>query len=184
MEIFSSSLRYGAIARSLHWATVVLVVVAWLLGIFGDALPGKPAQAAGLFVHISAGLLVVLLTLLRLAWRGVDSSPDEDVASTALARWMLLAAKATHLALYGLLMVVPLVGIGVLFARGHALPVFGLFEIASPWSADRAFAHTVKEVHEWLAYALMAAAVLHAAAALLHHWVLHDRALLRMLPER
>jgi cytochrome b561 len=184
MKLFSSSQHYGAIALSLHWATVLLVAVAWLLGIFGDALPGKPAQAAGLFVHISAGLLVLLFTMLRLAWRGIDSSPDEDVASTALSRWLLLAAKATHLALYLLLIVVPLVGIGVQFARGNALPVFGLLQIASPWVADRAFAHTVKEVHEWLSHALMLAAVLHAAAALLHHWVLHDRTLFRMLPER
>lgn len=184
MKLFSSPRHYGAIARSLHWATVLLVVAAWLLGVFGDVLPGKPAQAAGLFVHISAGLLVVVLTALRLVWRGVDALPDEDVASTALSRGLSLAAKATHLSLYALLIVVPLVGIGVEFARGNALPVFGLFQMASPWTADRAFAHSVKEVHEWLAHALMLAAVLHAAAAMLHHWVLHDRTLLRMLPER
>ena len=184
MDIFSSSLRYGAIARSLHWATVLLVVVAWLLGIVGDALPGKPAQAIGLFVHMTAGLLVILLTAMRLVWRGVDSAPTEDVATTALARWTLLAARATHLCLYGLLIVAPLIGIGVQFARGHALPVFGLFEVASPWLADRAFANTLKEFHELLSHALMAVAFLHGAAAMLHHWVLHDRTLLRMLPER
>lgn len=184
MDIFSSSLRYGAIARLLHWATVLLVVAAWLLGVFGDALPGKPAQAAGLYVHIAAGLLVIVLTVLRLAWRGVDAAPTEDVATTALARWTLLAARAMHLCLYGLLIAAPLIGIGVQFARGHALPVFGLFEIVSPWPADRAYAHSLKEVHELLSHALVAVAFLHAAAAMLHHWVLHDRTLLRMLPER
>ncbi|MDB5501218.1 MAG: putative cytochrome [Tardiphaga sp.] len=182
MDIFSSSMRYGAIARALHWATVLLVVVAWLLGILGDALPGKPAQAAGLFVHISAGLLVVLLTAMRLAWRGVDSPPHADADGTALSRWLLLASRLTHIGLYTLLIVVPLVGISVQFARGNGLPIFGLFQVASPWVADRGFARTLKEIHELLAHTLMAMAVLHAAAALLHHWVLGDRTLLRMLP--
>jgi cytochrome b561 len=182
MDIFSSPLRYGALMRSLHWATVLLVVVAWLLGIIGDDLPGKAAQATGLFVHMSAGLLVILLTVMRLAWRGVDTVPSADVGHTALARGLLLVAKVTHIGLYVLLIVVPLVGIGVQFARGNGLPIFGLFQIASPWVADRPFARTVKEVHELLAHALMAVAVLHAAAALWHHLILRDRTLLRMLP--
>jgi cytochrome b561 len=182
MQILNSPGRYGAITQSLHWATVLLVVVAWLLGIGGDALPGKPAQAAGLFVHITAGLLVIVLTAMRLAWRGVDTVPSADVGDTALARGLLLVAKVTHIGLYVLLIVVPLVGIGIQFARGNSLPIFGLFQIASPWVADRPFARTVKEVHELLAHALMAVAVLHAAAALWHHWILRDRTLLRMLP--
>jgi len=184
MEIFSSSGRYGAIARGLHWVTVLLVVVAWLLGVGGDALPGKSAQAVGLFVHMSAGLLVVFLTVLRLAWRGIDAAAGDQVADSARARGLLLASRATHLGLYALLIVVPLVGIGVQFARGNALPIFGLFQVASPWPADRVFARNVKEVHEWLANTLMVVAVLHAAAALLHHWVLGDRTLHRMLPGR
>jgi len=184
MQIFSSSLRYGAIARSLHWVTVLLVIVAWLLGIGGDTLPGKPAQAAGLFVHITAGLLVIVLTVMRLLWRGVDSPPDAERGDGPYARWVLLAAKLAHLGLYGLLIVVPLVGIGVQFAHGNSLPLFGLYQIASPWFVDRAFARSLKEVHEWLANMLIVLAFLHAAAALLHHWVWRDRTLIRMLPGR
>jgi cytochrome b561 len=182
MQIFSSSLRYGAITQSLHWATVVLVIVAWLLGIGGDALPGKPAQAAGLFVHITAGLLVIILTVMRLVWRGVDSPPQVDMGNSPYARWVLLASKLAHLGLYVLLIVVPLVGIGVQFARGNGLPLFGLTQVASPWLADRAFARSLKEVHEVLAHLLIVLALLHAAAALLHHWVWGDRTLIRMLP--
>ena len=70
----------------------------------------------------------------------------------------------------------------VQFARGHALPLFGLGEIASPWPADRTFARSVKGVHELLANALIILALLHAAAALAHHWFLRDRTLRRMLP--
>ena len=62
------------------------------------------------------------------------------------------------------------------------LPVFGIFEIASPWMADRAFARSVKGVHELLANSLVILAGVHAAAALFHHWILRDRTLLRMIP--
>ena len=52
----------------------------------------------------------------------------------------------------------------------------------SPWPADRAFARNLKGIHEWLAHGLMALAALHAAAALVHHWVFKDGTLARMLP--
>jgi len=47
---------------------------------------------------------------------------------------------------------------------------------------DRAFARSVTEVHEILANALVILAGLHAVAALVHHWILRDRTLARMLP--
>jgi cytochrome b561 len=74
------------------------------------------------------------------------------------------------------------VGITAQFADGDALPVFGLFEIASPWAKNHQFAETVEEVHEFLANALVIVAVVHTAAALAHHWLLRDRTLTRMLP--
>ena len=87
-----------------------------------------------------------------------------------------------HFALYVLLFAVPIAGIVLQFARGDSLSIFGMVDIGSPWPRDRAFAESVKGVHELLAHALLAAAGLHAAAALVHHWVFRDRTLVRMLP--
>ena len=89
---------------------------------------------------------------------------------------------ATVLPLYGLLVVVPAFGIALQFAQGHSLPLFGLGEIPSPWLADKAFAHSVKEAHEILANLLVILAVFHMAAALVHHIVFGDNTLRRMLP--
>ena len=96
--------------------------------------------------------------------------------------WMDRAGQLAHYALYALPIAVPVVGIVVRFARGDALSVFGLPDIPSPWLADRAFAHSAKEVHEVLANALVILAGLHAAAAFVHHWIFRDRTLVRMLP--
>ena len=128
---------------------------------------------------------MIVLTVMRLLYRTADSSPsaaNTEFGNGSLAGWMGLGAKLAHLGLYLLLVAVPLVGIAVQFARGNPLPVFGLFDIASPWSADRAFARNLKGIHELLAHGLLALAALHAAAALVHHWVFKDRALTRMLP--
>lgn len=81
-----------------------------------------------------------------------------------------------------LLVAVPLLGIAVEFARGKGLPVFGLFEIATPWLADRTLARNLKGIHELLAHGLMALAGLHAVSALIHHWIFRDNTLVRMLP--
>ncbi|QWG14264.1 cytochrome b/b6 domain-containing protein [Bradyrhizobium sediminis] len=185
MQIFNSPTRYGAVAQSLHWLVVVLVILAWVLGVSDDLLPKGPAREAGLYIHITAGLLVIVLTFVRLLWRTVDPSPpaeSTEFGDWSFAGWMGLGAKLAHFGLYVLLVAAPLVGIAVQFARGNGLPVFGLFEIASPWPADRAFARDLKGIHELLSHGLLALAALHAAAALVHHWVFGDRTLTRMLP--
>jgi len=180
MYIRNTPEHYGLVTLALHWTTVILVVLAWGLGQGGDLLPAEGARAAGLFVHISAGLAVILLTVMRLLWRIVDPAPA--AIPTPFGVLGDFAAKLGHGLLYILLVVVPVTGIIVQFARGHALPVFGIVEIASPWAADRTFARSVMGAHELLANALMVIALLHALAALLHHWLLRDRTLRRMLP--
>jgi cytochrome b561 len=178
----NSSGGYGSILQMIHWTTVGLVIVAWLLGEFDDVFPKGAARAASLFVHISAGLLVLGILMLRLLWRLADPPPPME--HTVLGEWLDRAGRLTHHVLYALLIVVPISGITLQFARGNALPLFGVTEIVSPWTADRRFAHSVKDVHEVTANALVIIAAFHAAAALFHHWVLRDRTLIRMLPTR
>ena len=185
MQIFNSPKRYGLVAQGLHWTAVAFVVLAWTLGMLGDELPQGPSRALGLYVHTTAGLLVIALTVLRLLWRLVDPSPPADrtyFGEWLFADWVGLGAKLVHFLLYALLVAVPIVGIVLQFARGDSLPIFGIVEIASPWPRDRALAEGVKEIHELLAHGLLAVAGLHAGAALVHHWVFADRTLVRMLP--
>lgn len=180
MRLRNSTTHYGAVALGFHWTTVALVIIAWALGSFDDVLPRGPARSTGLFVHISAGITILAMLVVRLAWRVGDPPPPAE--STFLGVWADRAGRLAHIALYAMLIAVPVSGIMLQFARGNALPVFGLYEIASPWLADRPFARSVKEVHEVLANTLVMLAALHAGAALFHHWVLRDRTLLRMLP--
>ena len=180
MQLRNSQDSYGLIPQALHWAVVAAVILAWALGTFEDAFPKGPARAAALFVHISAGLAVIAFVVVRLLWRIGDPPPRPE--KTPLGTWMDRAGQLAHYALYALLIAVPVAGIVVQFARGDALPLFGLSDIPSPWLANRASARSAKEVHEVLANALVILAGLHAAAALVHHWIFRDRTLVRMLP--
>jgi cytochrome b561 len=180
MHLRNSVQSYGAIPMSLHWLTVALVVLAWFLGTFGDDLPRGSASNAGMFVHVTAGLFIIALLVVRVLWRVVDAPPPAE--TTPLGGWIEVAGKLTHLALYVLLAATPIIGIVLQFAHGDALPVFGFTEIASPWIKDREFVRSIKGIHEALAHALVILAVLHASAALIHHWIWHDRTLNRMLP--
>ena len=175
---------YGPIAKTLHWATVAFVIVAWALGTFGDELSEGRVRDTGLLVHIWIGLTVLVIAFVRIPWR--IANPPPKVLPTEFGKWLLEwtdpVSRVMHYVLYGLLVLVPLFGIALQFARGHSLPLFGLAEIPSPWLADKAFAHNLKEVHEVLANLLLILAAFHMTAALLHHIVFGDSTLRRMLP--
>jgi cytochrome b561 len=179
MQMRNSPAQYGAVSKSFHWMTVVLVILGWTLGYFHDDLPHAFHQLA-LVIHISIGLTVLVLVVSRLAWRTIDPPPASE--KTALGELAEFGARMVHFALYGLLLAIPVFGILVQFARGHALPIFGVFEIASPWVRDREFARAMIGWHGWLANGMMLLVLLHAVAALTHHFVLRDRTLARMLP--
>jgi len=182
MQVRNTAHRYGTIARTLHWGMAALVIMAWLIGTFGDDLPKGTARDTGLFVHLTVGLSVLVLVVVRAAWRLADPPPAPE--PSRLGIWGERGSRAAHYALYALLVAVPVVGIIVQFAGGHGLPVLGLLTIPSPWQADRALAHRIRDLHELMADALVILAGLHAAAALVHHMVLGDRTLTRMLPAR
>lgn len=179
MPLRNTSSAYGTVTKTLHWASVLLVLAGWAIGTLGDALP-RDGRASALYVHILAGLLVLVVLALRLIWRQVDTPPTPEQVPPGT--WALKLARLIHEALYVLLLLVPLSGIVVQFLRGDPLPIPGIGDIASPWLSNRATARAAKEVHEVLANVLFVTAAIHAAAALFHHWILRDRTLTRMLP--
>lgn len=172
--------RYSAPTQIFHWLTAVFVGAAWALGVLSGELPKGPARHMGEFAHVIFGELVVLLLIPRIVWRFVTPAPPPE--PTRLGMAAALIATAEQFAIYGLLLAVPAVGLVALFHGGEPLPLFGLYDIPSPWPKSRELKHYSKEIHELLAHALAALAGLHAAVALARHYLLKDRTLKRMLP--
>jgi len=127
MQLWNSPQNYGVIPRLLHWFTVALVILAWVLGTFGDELSRGSARSAGLFLHISAGLAVLALLVFRLVWRGIDRPPPPE--TTRFGNWLECLGKLTHVMLYALLAATPVVGVALQFARGDALPWFPIDQV-------------------------------------------------------
>jgi cytochrome b561 len=180
MQLTNSKAQYGAAPQILHWLTALFVICGWLLGTFLDDLPKGSVRSLGLVVHMTLGQFVVVFLIVRLIWRMTNPPPPPEPTRFG---WLQQAIAAfTHYVLYALLVAVPFMGILVQLKRGHALPLFGIWDLNSPWPVDRAMAKGLLQVHEYLADALLLLAGFHAAAALIHHYLFEDRTLLRMLP--
>lgn len=174
----ASELKYDGVSMALHWLTAALVITLWGLGQTLDFFPRGTPRLTALSVHMALGMLVGIVVLVRIGWR---SSAGRRLPA-ADEGWLSLLAKAAHYGLYVLLVLT--VAFGLARAWVHGLHVFDWFTFQRPAFATRAVIRTVSEVHSDLADLLVIVAALHAAAALMHHYVMRDSVLRRMLPRK
>lgn len=172
--------RYHTLSIGLHWLTLLLLIAVYACIELRELYPkgSEPRDALKMW-HFMLGLTVLGVTAVRLAARVVFAVPPITPAPPA---WQLLLAKVVHLALYALLIAMPLLGWSVLSAADKPIPFFGL-SLPALLSPDKDMARTLKEIHETigvLGYYLIG---LHAVAAVFHHHFMRDDTLLRILPE-
>ncbi len=172
--------RYGGTAIALHWLLAAALLASFVLGLWMVDLPLSPRRIRYYNWHKWAGVVILALSFVRLAWRLAHRPPPD----APMPAWQAAAAHATHVLMYALFFAVPLVGWAYSSAAGFPVVVFGVLPLPDFVAADKALAAQLKPWHGWLAYLLAAAALLHAAAALKHQWVDRDRLLARMWPER
>jgi cytochrome b561 len=171
-------LRYDRRTIALHWLTAVLVVALWIVGQTIDAFPKGTPRVLARSVHITTGVLLALVLTHRIWWRlsgGTRLPPAGTGRLDAIA-------SLTHRLLYVLLVATVVLGIANAWVRGDNL--FTLFTIPAFDPGNRALREQVEELHELAANTVLAVALLHAAAGLLHHYAWRDDVLRRMLPGR
>lgn len=179
MEFRNDAPRYDAVARALHWSVAALVLLQIAGGLVLEELPRRTALRSFAFdAHESVGVLVIALLALRIAWRATHAAPVDR-----LAGWQAVAARAAHVALYVLMVAVPLASYAMVDAKGYDVAVFG-FAGPDLLATDEALAKRLAALHERLAWALVALVAVHVAAAAWHRIVLRDDVLARMLPPR
>ncbi|GGJ25902.1 cytochrome b [Neoroseomonas lacus] len=170
---------HSAAARAMHWASAGLILVVFAAIWMPVDEASDTAYAVKLMVHRSAGVLVWLLTLVRLVRRGVGHSPALPMDVPRLQR---IAARLHAAALYLLLLAQPLFGLIASQAAGNTVRPFGLFAIPTLVARDRALAHACFGLHEAVATLLLVFIGAHVAAALHHHYLRRDGVLVSMLP--
>lgn len=181
MTLRNTTTRYGTLSIGLHWLMLLLIAAVYacmeLRGVFPKGSAGREAMKTW---HYMLGLSVLALVALRLVLAVTSPMPRIDPPP---GRWVSVASHLSHAALYLFMLLMPILGWLLLSGEGDPVPFFGL-ELPPLASADKAFAKSVKEVHETIGEAGYYLIGLHAAAALFHHYFKHDNTLTRMLPSR
>ena len=184
VNIFIDRLRntddsWGWVAILFHWLTAISVVAMFVLGLWMTGLSYYDTwYRTAPEIHKSTGVLLFLLTLVRLAWRGSGKVP---AAISSHGPFEKKAAHVMHLLLYLVLFCVMLSGYLISTADGRAVEVFKLFEIPAIIHGMDGQEDIAGDVHLALVILLIALVVIHAAAAIRHHVVDRDRTLKRML---
>lgn len=169
--------RYSTVAILLHWLMALLILITWTIALAVDDMPLSPARIAGVSWHKWLGTTVFFLVWLRLLWRLTHPAPKLEIAMPA---WQEKAMHWTHIALYLLMILTPVVGWLMSSAKGYTVNYFGLFELPDLVPQDKALGRFLKETHEVLANGLMLLVGLHILAALKHQFIDKDNLLARM----
>jgi cytochrome b561 len=172
--------RYDAVARTFHWLTAALILTALPIGLYCSFLePGTPVRRALLDIHKSLGLTVIWIIAFRILYRLIISAPPY---AQPLGRLVHGAARVAHLALYGIIIFMPVTGYIYSAAGGYSLPWFGLFQWPRLLAHNKDLAEFGETLHGYGAYALYALVAAHLGAVAWHRFVKKDKVLDRMLP--
>lgn len=162
--------RFTAVSRILHWLMAVLILAMLFIGI------GMVATVSGRYqllvsIHKPLGILILLLVVVRIANRLFNPPPP---LPRHLPAWQRLAAKASHLVLYALMLAMPLIGWGMLSAAGYPIVLYGPLHLPAILPHDAALYAALRSAHTLLAYLLFATILAHLGAALMHALIHRD----------
>jgi cytochrome b561 len=179
MQWLNDRKRYGALSIIMHWVMLALMVAVYVCADLREIFPkGSDLREDMKVWHNMLGLLVLALVWLRLALLLPGIHPVDDPRSP---QWQKRAAKLMHVALYALMILLPLTGWLALSADGKPVHFFGV-DLPPLIGPSKFMAHLLEDIHEFGGQAGYVLIGLHAAAALFHHYVIRDNTLLRMLP--
>ncbi|MGB6240926.1 MAG: cytochrome b [Castellaniella sp.] len=171
--------RYTRTAIFLHWLVALGLIGAFALGLYMQDLPLSPNKLKLFSWHKWAGVTLLVLIVIRLAWRLSHRAPELPPTMRPLAR---MAAHAGHWLLYALMVAIPLSGWLMSSAQGFQVVWFGILPLPDLLAKDAALGALLKDVHVTLNYTLLVAVIGHIGAALQHHFIQKDAVLSHMLP--
>ncbi|BBO69352.1 cytochrome b [Desulfosarcina alkanivorans] len=172
--------RYGLIARLVHWVIAALVIGMLAGGSLLSLLPPGGFKGLAVAAHKSIGVLILLLAVTRLLWRSFNLQP-RPLRGTPVQAYI---ARVLHVWLYFLPLLQPLSGILMSQAYGRPVVFFEGFSLPPLVWHSPLLGAFFREVHGVVAGLLTVTIVVHAVAALKHHFIDRDRTLVRMLKGR
>ena len=172
-------LQYGTTTKVFHWLIVALLLVQYLIGWLMPDIHRGMKPGAAMTTHVSFGLLVLILIVLRFGWRLIHPVAPES----SLSPWQRLSSEAVHWLLYALVLATTVTGWRFASFRGWSMSFFYLVPMPMLAADNAAAGKTINGLHQAMEWALLVMIGIHIAAALAHIFIYRDRIMQRMLPE-
>lgn len=175
--------RYSKVAITLHWLIALLIIGQFAGGKIMMAMEGSPLKFELFQLHKSFGIIILLLSLLRLMWRLTHKAPP---LPETMPKHEKLAAKISHIGFYGLMIGIPLAG----WAMVSAAPIritTKIFKVVKwpdmPFIArSENLEKTFSQAHEIMSTLIIVLLLIHIGAAFKHHFKDKDDVMTRMVP--
>ena len=177
----SLNAHYSRGAIALHWIIAGLIILNFALAWVSEDLP-KEDRSAIIGNHKAIGIIILVLTVVRILWRFFRKAPP---LVETLKAWEAALSKVVHVLRYGLMLAIPVSGwaMSSSFGKGAPVNMFGLFGFpALPVGHDKATQGMFHEMHEITATLMLVLVIIHVGAALKHHLIDKDGTLRRMVP--
>ena len=171
-------LQYGPPAKVFHWLIVALLLVQYPIGWLMPDVHRGMQPGAGMTFHVSIGILILVLTFMRFAWRLTHPVAPES----SLPPWQRLSSEAMHWLLYALVLATTISGWLFASFRGWPISFFYLVPLPMLASDNAAVGKAIDGLHQAMEWTLLAVIGIHLAAALAHIFIHRDRIMQRMLP--
>jgi cytochrome b561 len=170
--------NYNTTAKALHWTVVALVACQFVTALLLPDIKLDTPLDTAINLHFNFGLAILAVMAVRLVhrWRRPVYVAPGDTPG-----WERTLALATHRLFYAILLVGPFFGWAA--ASAHSVPVrlFGLLTLPSLAPRKAEWGFVAGDIHGYTMWVLLALIVVHAGAALYHHFVRHDNVLRRIL---
>ncbi len=174
----TSRLHYGATAKALHWLIVALLLVQYPIGWLMPDIHRGQQPGVGMTLHVSFGLVILTLIVLRFAWRLTHPVAPES----SLPPWQRLSSEAVHWMLYAAVLATTVTGWLFASFRGWSISFFYLAPMPMLASDNAAAGRAIDGLHQASEWTLLALIGIHVASALAHLLVYRDGVMQRMLP--
>ena len=161
---------FPVVSRWLHWVMALMVLTMLFLGV-GMAASVSERYRFLVAIHRPLGVAVLFLAAIRLVNRLINPPP---ALPDTLPPWQRIAAKASHVVLYALMFLMPLLGWGMLSAASYPIVIYGSLRLPAILPQDPTLYAWLRQLHTDFAYLLFAVFLLHLGAALMHGLIWRD----------
>lgn len=177
-RMLTPQLRYGTTAKAFHWTVVVLLVLQASLGWIMQGLRRGQPPDTPLTVHVTIGMAILVLIVLRFLWRlSHPVSPE-----STLPPWQRVTSEWVHWLLYLVVLLTTLTGWLLDSASGTEAAFVAGVPLPRLVPLGSALGHAIGRWHATMVWVLVVLVSLHVLAALVHYFVYHDGVMRRMLP--